>query len=101
MTAEGLLAASQELIQVRGIKQGKQRNVHFLSLFKDIESVYDAIGNVTRAEVTFENVIKPMIDNDGESIRKIAALKVGMFSFIAEGKNKKVLYFSVCCESSP
>eukprot|EP00091_Calanus_sinicus_P009264 TRINITY_DN21755_c0_g1_i1.p1 TRINITY_DN21755_c0_g1~~TRINITY_DN21755_c0_g1_i1.p1 ORF type:complete len:148 (-),score=25.32 TRINITY_DN21755_c0_g1_i1:57-476(-) len=43
-------------------------------LIKNFTAVYDAIGNLTKEEVNFENVIKALIDSEGESTRRIAAI---------------------------
>ena len=35
-------------------------------VFKMMEDVYDTVGAVPREAVSFENVIKPLIDLDGQ-----------------------------------
>ena len=72
MAPKELLASSELLIKV-----GLPSVISYLSFcFQNFTSVYDTIGNLTKEEIDFENVIKAMIDNEGESTRKISAITV-------------------------
>ena len=42
-----------------------------------MEDVYNTVGAIPREAISFENVIKPLIDLDGEDLYQSGVLSVG------------------------
>ena len=79
MTPESLLAESERLIKVRDPKSYRQFSYNFMQV---MTKVYDSVGGVPRESVNFENVIKPLIDLDGDIHTQSGALTVSQLESI-------------------
>ena len=55
-----------------------------------MEDVYDTVGAVPREAVSFENVIKPLIDLDGEKLSQIHISSVSFQNFYSLIQNVRV-----------
>ena len=50
--------------------------LNFVSYFQVMENVYDNVGGMPGESVSFKNVIKPLIDLDGDMHTQIQTLTV-------------------------